>query len=104
MISIALDFCSLQRTLASDGINPDILARCEAEVQRLERQFHESMVFLLRVSRADFDRISTCPKNVGASVCSISFLGLPEASCTRRSRRMMTRILKAYDCFSKRTL
>lgn len=68
MISIALDFCSLQRTLASDGINPDVLARCEAEVQRLERQFHESMVFLLRVSRADFDRISTCPKNVGASV------------------------------------
>ncbi|GAQ81443.1 Spc97 / Spc98 family of spindle pole body component [Klebsormidium nitens] len=49
MVAIALDFCSLQRTLSSDGANPDVLARGEAEMLRLERQFHESMVFLLRV-------------------------------------------------------
>lgn len=51
MVAIALDFCSLQRTLSSDGANPDVRARGEAEMQRLERQFHESMVFLLRVRR-----------------------------------------------------
>eukprot|EP00250_Pteridium_aquilinum_P014873 c22252_g1_i2 orf=130-3138(+) len=49
ILSLALDFYSIQRTLCGGGAAPAIKARCQLEIQRVGRQFDECIVFLLRV-------------------------------------------------------
>ncbi|KAI3440328.1 Gamma-tubulin complex component [Psidium guajava] len=49
ILSLALDFYSVQQTLSSGGAIPTIKARCEMEVERIEKQFDDCIAFLLRV-------------------------------------------------------
>lgn len=49
ILALALDFYSLQQTLSSGGVVSAIKARCEMEVDRVEKQFDDCIAFLLRV-------------------------------------------------------
>ncbi|KAK9164376.1 hypothetical protein Syun_005278 [Stephania yunnanensis] len=49
ILGLALDFYSIQQTLSSGGAAPAIKARCEIEVDRIEKQFDDCIAFLLRV-------------------------------------------------------
>ncbi|KAK7351669.1 hypothetical protein VNO77_11274 [Canavalia gladiata] len=49
ILGIALDFYTIQQTLSSGGAVSAIKARCEMEVDRIEKQFDECIAFLLRV-------------------------------------------------------
>ncbi|XP_022765622.1 gamma-tubulin complex component 5-like [Durio zibethinus] len=49
ILGLALDFYSLQQTLSSGGAISAIKARCEMEVDRIEKQFDDCIAFLLRV-------------------------------------------------------
>lgn len=49
ILGLALDFYSIQLTLSSGGAAVAIKARCEMEVDRIERQFDDCIAFLLRV-------------------------------------------------------
>ncbi|XP_071713711.1 uncharacterized protein [Rutidosis leptorrhynchoides] len=49
ILGLALDFYSVQQTLSSGGAVSAIKARCEKEVDRIEKQFDDCMAFLLRV-------------------------------------------------------
>jgi gamma-tubulin complex component 5 len=49
VLGLALDYYSIQRTLCDGVAAPAITARCQLEIERVERQFDECMVFLLRV-------------------------------------------------------
>ena len=50
ILGLALDFYSVQQTLSSGGAVSAIKARCEMEVDRIEKQFDDCIAFLLRVS------------------------------------------------------
>ncbi|XP_043689924.1 gamma-tubulin complex component 5-like isoform X2 [Telopea speciosissima] len=49
ILGLALDFYSVQQTLSSGGGALAIKARCEMEVDRIEKQFDDCIAFLLRV-------------------------------------------------------
>lgn len=49
ILGLALDFYSIQLTLNSGGSAPAIKARCEMEVDRIEKQFDDCIAFLLRI-------------------------------------------------------
>uniref|UniRef100_A0A1D1XQE2 Gamma-tubulin complex component n=1 Tax=Anthurium amnicola TaxID=1678845 RepID=A0A1D1XQE2_9ARAE len=49
ILGLALDFYSIQQTLNTGGAAPAIKARCEMEVDRIEKQFDDCMSFLLRI-------------------------------------------------------
>ncbi|CAN6482311.1 unnamed protein product [Victoria cruziana] len=49
ILGLALDFHAIQRTLRSGGAAPAIKARCEMEVDRIEKQFDDCIAFLLKV-------------------------------------------------------
>ncbi|XP_056693277.1 uncharacterized protein [Spinacia oleracea] len=49
ILGLALDFYSIQQTLNSGGAVSAIKARCEMEVDRIEKQFDDCIAFLLRV-------------------------------------------------------
>ncbi|XP_022975992.1 gamma-tubulin complex component 5-like [Cucurbita maxima] len=49
ILGLALDFYSVQQTLSSGGAVSAIKARCEMEVDRIEKQFDDCIAFLLRV-------------------------------------------------------
>ncbi|XP_059634056.1 uncharacterized protein LOC132276584 isoform X2 [Cornus florida] len=49
ILGLALDFHSIQQTLSSGGAVSAINARCEMEVDRIEKQFDDCIAFLLRV-------------------------------------------------------
>lgn len=49
ILGLALDFYSIQQTLSSGGAVSAIKARCEMEVDRIEKQFDDCVAFLLRV-------------------------------------------------------
>ncbi|XP_004501597.1 uncharacterized protein [Cicer arietinum] len=49
ILSLALDFYNIQQTLSSGGAVSSIKARCEMEVDRIEKQFDDCIAFLLRV-------------------------------------------------------
>lgn len=49
ILVLALDFYSVQQTISSIGAVSAIKARCEKEVERIEKQFDDCMAFLLRV-------------------------------------------------------
>ncbi|XP_028757687.1 uncharacterized protein LOC114716793 isoform X2 [Neltuma alba] len=49
ILGLALDFYNIQQTLGSGGAVSAIKARCEMEVDRIERQFDDCIAFLLRV-------------------------------------------------------
>lgn len=49
ILGLALDFYSIQQTLISGGAVSAIKARCEMEVDRIEKQFDDCTAFLLRV-------------------------------------------------------
>ena len=49
ILGLALDFYSVQQTLSSGGAVSAIKARCEMEVDRIEKQFDDCVAFLLRV-------------------------------------------------------
>lgn len=49
ILGLALDFYSVQQTISSIGAVSAIKARCEKEVERIEKQFDDCMAFLLRV-------------------------------------------------------
>ncbi|KAF5955705.1 hypothetical protein HYC85_008561 [Camellia sinensis] len=49
ILGLALDFYSIQQTLISGGAISAIKARCEMEVDRIEKQFDDCTAFLLRV-------------------------------------------------------
>ncbi|KAJ7557444.1 hypothetical protein O6H91_05G127000 [Diphasiastrum complanatum] len=50
VLGLALDYYSIQRTLCGGGGSAlGMVARCQLEVGKVERQFDECMVFLLRV-------------------------------------------------------
>lgn len=50
ILGLALDFCSVEQTLAIGGATPAIRARCEIEMDRIEKQFDDCIAFLLRVN------------------------------------------------------
>ncbi|MQM03564.1 hypothetical protein Taro_036354 [Colocasia esculenta] len=49
ILGLALDFYSVQQTLCTGGAAPAIKARCEMEVDRIEKQFDDCISFLLRI-------------------------------------------------------
>lgn len=49
ILGLALDFYSIQQTLSSSGAASAMKARCEMEVERIEKQFDDCIAFLLRV-------------------------------------------------------
>jgi hypothetical protein len=49
ILGLALDFYTIQQTLKSGGAVSAIKARCEMEVDRIEKQFDDCIAFLLRV-------------------------------------------------------
>jgi hypothetical protein len=49
ILGLALDFHNIEQTLGTGGTAPAVKARCEMEVDRIEKQFDECVVFLLRV-------------------------------------------------------
>ncbi|KAI3957467.1 hypothetical protein MKW98_003188 [Papaver atlanticum] len=49
ILRLALEFYSVQQTLSSGGTTLAIKARCEMEVDRIEKQFDDCIAFLLRV-------------------------------------------------------
>ncbi|OVA18128.1 Spc97/Spc98 [Macleaya cordata] len=49
ILRLALEFYSIQQTLSSGGAALAIKARCEMEVDRIEKQFDDCIAFLLRV-------------------------------------------------------
>ncbi|CAJ1973361.1 unnamed protein product [Sphenostylis stenocarpa] len=49
ILGIALDFYNIQQTLSSGGAVSAIKARCDMEVDRIEKQFDDCIAFLLRV-------------------------------------------------------
>ncbi|KAF3792886.1 Gamma-tubulin complex component 5 [Nymphaea thermarum] len=49
ILGLALDFHAIQRTLRSGGDAPAIKARCEMEVDHIEKQFDDCIAFLLKV-------------------------------------------------------
>ncbi|KAI9113348.1 hypothetical protein K1719_015873 [Acacia pycnantha] len=49
ILGLALDFYNIQQTLGSGGAVSAIKARCEMEVDRIEKQFDDCIAFLLRV-------------------------------------------------------
>ncbi|XP_057793922.1 uncharacterized protein LOC131010425 [Salvia miltiorrhiza] len=49
ILGLALDFYSVQQTISSIGAVSAIKARCEKEVERIEKQFDDCMAFLLRI-------------------------------------------------------
>ncbi|KAM7266457.1 hypothetical protein ACFE04_004354 [Oxalis oulophora] len=49
ILSLALDFYSIQQTLSSGVVVSSIKARCETELNRIDKQFDDCIAFLLRV-------------------------------------------------------
>uniref|UniRef100_A0A0E0BUZ6 Gamma-tubulin complex component n=1 Tax=Oryza glumipatula TaxID=40148 RepID=A0A0E0BUZ6_9ORYZ len=49
ILGLALDFHNIEQTLGTGGTAPAVKARCEMEVDRIEKQFDECVVFLLRI-------------------------------------------------------
>lgn len=49
ILGLALEYYSIQRTLCDGVAAPNTTARCQSDLERVERQFYECMVFLLRV-------------------------------------------------------
>ncbi|THU73829.1 hypothetical protein C4D60_Mb04t26970 [Musa balbisiana] len=49
ILGLALDFYAIQQTLSSGGAAAAIKARCEMEVDRIEKQFDDCVAFLLRI-------------------------------------------------------
>lgn len=49
ILGLALDFYAVQQTLSSSGSVSSMKARCEMEVNQIEKQFDDCIAFLLRV-------------------------------------------------------
>lgn len=49
ILGLALDFYSVQQTLSSGGAVSAIKARCEMEINRIEKQFDDCIAFLMRI-------------------------------------------------------
>ncbi|GJM95261.1 hypothetical protein PR202_ga11973 [Eleusine coracana subsp. coracana] len=49
ILGLALDFHNIQQTLSTGGTASTVRTRCEMEVDRIEKQFDECVVFLLRI-------------------------------------------------------
>jgi len=49
ILGLALDFHNVEQTLSTGGTAPAVRTRCEMEMDRIEKQFDECVVFLLRV-------------------------------------------------------
>uniref|UniRef100_A0A1J3C9T0 Gamma-tubulin complex component n=1 Tax=Noccaea caerulescens TaxID=107243 RepID=A0A1J3C9T0_NOCCA len=49
ILGLALEFYTIQQTLSSGGAVSAIKARCEMEIDRIEKQFEDCIAFLLRV-------------------------------------------------------
>lgn len=55
ILGLALNYYSIQRVLC-DGVGASaVSARCQLEIERVEKQFDECMVFLMRVSQIQSD-------------------------------------------------
>ncbi|CAL5385132.1 unnamed protein product [Camellia sinensis] len=52
ILGLALDFYSIQQTLISGGAVSAIKARCEMEVDRIEKQFDDCTAFILRTFKS----------------------------------------------------
>ena len=48
ILGLALDFYSIQQTLSSGAVST-IKAKCEMEIDRIDKQFDDCIAFLLRV-------------------------------------------------------
>ncbi|XP_072987393.1 uncharacterized protein [Typha latifolia] len=49
ILGLALDFYAIEQTLSSGGAAPAVKARCEMEIDRIEKQFDDCVSFLLRI-------------------------------------------------------
>ncbi|KQJ85979.1 hypothetical protein BRADI_4g02710v3 [Brachypodium distachyon] len=49
ILGLALDFHNVEQTLGTGGTTPAVRSRCEMELDRIDKQFDECVVFLLRV-------------------------------------------------------
>ena len=49
ILGLALDFHNVEQTLGTGGTAASVRARCEMELDRIEKQFDECVVFLLRI-------------------------------------------------------
>lgn len=53
ILGLALEFYNIKQTLRTGGTSAAIKARCEAEINRVEKQFDDCVAFLLRVCLLD---------------------------------------------------
>jgi gamma-tubulin complex component 5 len=49
ILGLALDFHNVEQTLSTGGTASAVRTRCEMEIDRIEKQFDECVIFLLRV-------------------------------------------------------
>ncbi|XP_078149160.1 uncharacterized protein LOC144544512 isoform X2 [Carex rostrata] len=49
ILGLALEFYNIKQTLRTGGTSAAIKARCEAEINRIEKQFDDCVAFLLRI-------------------------------------------------------
>ncbi|WVZ91111.1 hypothetical protein U9M48_037325 [Paspalum notatum var. saurae] len=49
ILGLALDFHNVEQTLRTGGTAPAMRTRCEMDVERIDKQFDECVVFLLRI-------------------------------------------------------
>nr|CAD1841758.1 unnamed protein product [Ananas comosus var. bracteatus] len=49
ILGLGLEFYSIQQTLSSGGAATSVKARCEMEIERIEKQFDDCVAFLLRI-------------------------------------------------------
>ncbi|CAH8355998.1 unnamed protein product [Eruca vesicaria subsp. sativa] len=65
ILGLALEFYSIQQTLSSGGaVSAAIKARCEMEIDRIEKQFEDCIAFLLRLIQLNLQVLSS-KLNVG---------------------------------------
>jgi len=60
ILGLALDFYAVQQTLSSSGSVSSMKARCEMEVNQIEKQFDDCIAFLLRVIFLSPPLLSLC--------------------------------------------
>ncbi|XP_061343178.1 uncharacterized protein LOC133289290 isoform X2 [Gastrolobium bilobum] len=68
ILGLALDFYTIQQTLSSGGAVSAIKARCEMEVDRIEKQFDDCIAFLLRMTKMSSHKPCQCQKKTNTNV------------------------------------
>ena len=71
ILGLALDFHNVEQTLSTGGTASAVRARCEMEIDRIEKQFDECVIFLLRVGFKIY--LLPVKRSVFCSICFFFF-------------------------------